>query len=90
MPIPDIMAKLGSKFISLKVRAQADSHVPKPAIPLMGRAPVISAPVVPRMVLQKLNVLREKPWLLSREKRSRYSEPYFANRMPKERKNIGQ
>ena len=60
-PIPEIIARRGSKFISLNVKAQADAHVPSPAIPLIGRTEVSSPPVVPRIVFQKLKFLRVKP-----------------------------
>ena len=62
-PNPDIIASLGSKSRSLKVNAHADSHVPKPPRPFMGNTEDNSAPVIPRMVLKKPNLLSVKPWL---------------------------
>lgn len=61
IPIPEIMAKLLSKFISLLVSTQADSQVPKPPIPLIGKAELISAPVIPKMVLKKFVTLKSIP-----------------------------
>jgi hypothetical protein len=50
----EMMAIRFSNPNSIRVKAQADSQVPKPPIPLIGRAELISAPVTPNMVLEKL------------------------------------
>lgn len=60
-PIPERIASFVSKLISLKVKAHADSQVPNPAIPMIGRADDSSAPVIPRIFFQKLRLLKENP-----------------------------
>ena len=56
--MPERMDSFGSKFMSWNASAQPDSHVPNPASPLMGRAPVNSPPEIPRMVFQKFKFWR--------------------------------
>ncbi len=53
-PIPEMTARPVSKSIRRKVSAQPDSQVPNPASPLTGRTEVSSAPLIPRMNLEKL------------------------------------
>ena len=48
--IPDMMACSVEKPSCEKLRAQAASNVPKPAIPWMGRADASSAPTTPRKI----------------------------------------
>ena len=47
--------------INMRVNAHADSQVPNPPIPFTGSADVNSAPVIPKMVLEKLKLAKEKP-----------------------------
>jgi hypothetical protein len=89
IPIPEIMAICGLNFINSKVRAQADSQVPNPASPLMGKIEVSSAPVSPKIVFQKFNALKINPWLRSKEKRRQKTAIYFASRTSRERRNTG-